>query len=151
MHSNTVDAPLVAAKRQTKQRQHLSVSGTRAASRNSEKNARPASDPCLLATSPPVSHLAPQGIVALYRQRMDIEQSFHDTKNLRVGMGLEVSRSRSAQRLNMLLLIVQLTAFVQRLIRESAKASQIELQFSTPQRKNRAEISVLTLARRILD
>jgi len=82
---------------------------------------------------------------------MSIEQSFRDTKNLRVGMGLEVSRSRSAQRLNILLLIVHLAAFVQRLIGESAKASQLELQFSATLRKDRPEISVLTLARRILD
>ena len=113
VHTNTVDARLVAAKRQDKLRQHLTVSGTRAASRNSEKKARPASVPCLLATSPALSHLAPQGILALYRQRMNIEQSLHDTKNLRVRMGLAVSRSRSAQRLNIWLLIVQLAAFVQ--------------------------------------
>ena len=82
---------------------------------------------------------------------MGIEQSFRDTKNQRVGMGLEVSRSRSAQRFNVLLLIVHLAAFVQRLIGESAKARQLELQFSATRRKDRPEISVLSLARRILD
>lgn len=151
VHSNPVDVRLVLAKRPAKQRRQLTAFGTRAASKKSEKNARREKEPWLLATSPALSHLAADGIVALYRQRMSIEQSFRDTKNLRVGMGLEVSRSRSAQRLNILLLIVHLAAFVQRLIGERAKASQLELQFSATLRKDRPEISVLTLARRILD
>ncbi len=151
VRSNCVDVRVVLAERQDKQRHQFTAFGNKAASKKSKKNARRASEPWLLATSPALSHLAAEGIVALYRQRMDIEQSFRDTKNLRVGMGLEVSRSRSAQRFNVLLLIVHLATFVQRLIGESAKGRQLELQFSATRRKDRAEISVLTLARRILD
>jgi hypothetical protein len=81
---------------------------------------------------------------------MKIEQSFRDTKNLRVGQGLQVTRSRSRERLQMLLLIAHLAAFVQRLIGEDAKARQLELNF-VAQRRDRPEISILTLARRILD
>jgi hypothetical protein len=151
VHSNPVDVRLVLAKRPDKQRHQFTAFGNKASSKKSKKNARREGEPWLLAASPALSHLAAEGIVALYRQRMSIEQSFRDTKNQRVGMGLEVSRSRSAQRFNVLLLIVHLAAFVQRLIGESAKGSQIELQFSATRRKDRAEISVLTLARRILD
>lgn len=151
VHSNPVDVRLVQAKRQAKRRRQLTVFGIRAASKKSENNARREKEPWLLASSPALSHLAAEGIVALYRQRMGIEQSFRDTKNVRVGMGLYVSRSRSAQRLNILLLIVHLAAFAQRLIGESAKASQLELQFSATRRKDRPELSVLNLARRILD
>jgi transposase len=151
VRSNCVDVRLVLAKRQDKQRHQFTAFGNKAASKKSKKNARREGEPWLLATSPALSHLQAEGIVALYRQRMSIEQSFRDTKNLRVGMGLEVSRSRSAQRFNVLLLIVHLAAFVQRLIGESAKGSQLELQFSATRRKDRPEISVLTLARRILD
>jgi hypothetical protein len=68
-----------------------------------------------------------------------------------VGLGLEVARSRSAQRLEILLLIAHLAAFVQRLIGESAKQHQLELQFMATRRANRREISVLTLGRRILN
>ena len=151
VRSNSVDVRLVLAKRQDKQRHQFTAFGNKAASKKSKKNARREAEPWLLATSPALSHLAPEGVVALYRQRMSIEQSFRDTKNLRVGMGLEVSRSRSAQRFNVLLLIVHLAAFVQRLIGESAKAAQLELHFSATRRKDRPEISVLTLARRILN
>ncbi len=151
VRNNPVDVRLVLARRPGKQRRALTVFGTTAISKQSKKNARRAKEPWLLATSPQLSHLSPEGVVALYRQRMSIEQSFRDTKNQRVGMGLEVSRSRSAQRLNILLLIVHLAAFVQRLIGESAKAQQLDLQFSATRRTSRPEISVLTLARRILN
>ncbi len=82
---------------------------------------------------------------------MRIEQSFRDTKNLRVGLGLEVARSRSKQRLEMLLLLAHLSSFAQRLIGECAKQCPFELQFMSTRRTDRREISSLTLGRRILD
>ncbi len=48
-------------------------------------------------------------------------------------------------------MIVHLASFVQRLIGESAKQQQLELGFTATRRVSRREISVLTLARRILD
>jgi hypothetical protein len=85
-----------------------------------------------------------------YAQRMRIEQSFRDTKNLRLGQGLSITRSRTRERLQTLLLIGHLAAFVQRLIGEAAKARQLELNFMATHRRTRPEISTLTLARRIL-
>ena len=98
-----------------------------------------------------MQYLSPDAIINLYAQRMRIEQSFRDTKNARVGMGLENARSRSGARFEMLLLIAHLGSFVQRLIGERAREQQLELQFMTTRRKGRKEISVLTLGRRILD
>lgn len=149
--SNPVSVRVVLSKRQKKNRHRLTIYGTKRLGRKSAKNARSAREPWLLASSPGLAHLSAEGIVALYSQRMGIEQSFRDTKNLRVGLGLEVARSRSAQRLGMLLLIAHLAAFVQRLIGETARHSQLELQFMATRRANRREISVLTLGRRILD
>jgi hypothetical protein len=82
---------------------------------------------------------------------MRIEQSFRDTKSLRVGLGLECARSRTRERWQMLLLIAHLGSFVQRLIGEAAKAAQLELNFMATRRQQRTEISAMTLARRILD
>ncbi len=109
-----------------------------------------AREPWLLAASPTLDHLAAHSIVKLYAQRMTIEESFRDTKNLRWGRGLQITRSRSRARLQMLLLIAHLASFVQRLIGEDAKARQLELQFSPANRTARHQISVLTLAKRIL-
>ena len=51
----------------------------------------------------------------------------------------------------MLLLIAHLASLIQRLIGECAKQHQQELQFMATRRTDRSEISVLTLARRMLD
>ena len=72
------------------------------------------------------------------------------SKNLRLGQGLHTARSRTRERLQMLLLIGHLAAFVQRLIGEEAKAHQLQLDFMATHRRQRPEISTLTLARRIL-
>ena len=149
--SNAVSVRAILAKRPDKGRHRLNVHGKRRAGRSSAKAARSAREPWLLVCSPSLGYLQPQAIVALYAQRMRIEQSFRDTKNLRWGLGLEVSRSHGRVRLEMLLLIAHLTSLIQRLIGQSIKQHQQELNFMATRRPDRAEISELTLARRMLD
>ena len=149
--SNPVCARITLAARAGKGRHRLNIYGKRRTGRSCAKSARSGREPWLLASSPGLEHLTAAAIVALYAQRMRIEQAFRDTKNLRVGMGLEVARSRSAARLQMLLLIAHLAMFVQRLIGEAARTAQLELSLSATRNRRYAEISVLTLGRRILD
>lgn len=149
--SNPVAARVILAKRPNQGRHSLTIHGQRRASRSSTNHARAAREPWLLVTSPSLRHLSAQAVVNLYAQRMRIEQSFRDTKNLRIGFGLDSARSRSAPRLEMLLLLVHLAGFVQRLIGEHAREQQLELQFTATRRQDRPEISVLTLGRRLLD
>jgi len=151
VRSNPVAVRLVLAKRPKKGRHCLNRYGAKRKGRASAKRTRAAREPWLLVSSPGLRHVSATGIVGLYAQRMRIEQSFRDTKNMRVGLGLESARSRSAARFEMLLLLAHLASFVQRLIGESAKAQQLELQFMASRRTTRREISVLTLGRRILD
>lgn len=150
VRSNPIRVRLVLTRRPAKGRHRINMYGQPRIGRASAKCARSAREPWLLAASPALDHLQAQAIVGLYAQRMRIEQSFRDAKNRRWGLGLETARSRSAERLQMLLLIAHLAGFVQRLIGEHAKARQLELNFMATHRANRAEISVLTLARRML-
>lgn len=150
VRSNPIHARLVLVKLPARGRHRLNLYGRPRAGRTSLKCARAARDPWLLAASTRLDHLTAASIVQLYAQRMRIEQSFRDTKNLRLGQGLRITRSRTRERLQMLLLIGHLAAFVQRLIGEQAKAHQLELNFMATQRRTRPEISALTLARRIL-
>ena len=150
VRSNPIDTRLVLAKRPARGRHHLNIYGRRRAGRTSRKCARGAREPWLLAASRQLDHLSAASIIQLYAQRMGIEESFRDTKNLRLGQGLHATRSRTRERLQMLLLIGHLAAFVQRLIGEQAKEHQLELNFMATRRTTRAEISVLTLARRIV-
>ena len=84
---------------------------------------------------------------------MKIEQGFRDTKNERLGLGLTRSLSHGQRRLEALLLIGHIAGIAKRLIGEAAKSMQ--LQFALVSRKQakhhqRAEISVLTLAARVI-
>jgi hypothetical protein len=151
VRSNPVQVRAVLSRRPKKGRHQLNIYGVKRAGRVSTKNARSAREPWLLASSLGLRHLCAEAIVGLYSQRMRIEQSFRDTKNLRLGLGLEAARSRSGKRMEILLLLAHLALFVLRLIGESAKQQQLELQFMATRRPNRPEISTLTLARRILN
>jgi hypothetical protein len=123
-------------------RQRSNTPMRRIASRNRE--------PWLLTCAKPLDHLCAQSIVKLYAQRMRIEQQFRDTKNAALGMGLSCNRSAGAERLQALLLIAHIAQLALRLIGEAAKAQQLELRLMSTGRKDRAEISVITLARRLI-
>lgn len=139
------------SKRPKQGRHCRNIYGAKRKGRRSANNARSAREPWLLVCSLGLRHLSAEAVVGLYSQRMRIEQSFRDTKNLRTGLGLEVARSRGKLRLEMLLMIAHLALFVQRLIGECAKQQQLELQFMATHRASRREISVITLGRRILN
>lgn len=151
VRSAPMSSRLVLIKDKPQGRRSLNVYGRRRKARTSVNSARRAREPWLLASSHSLMHLGADAIVKLYAQRMRIEESFRDTKNLRWGQGLEITRSRSAERLQILLLVGHLASFVQRLIGEAAKQRQLALQFSPTNRQSRPQISVLTLARRLLD
>lgn len=151
VRSTPVAVRAVLARRPRKGRHRLNIYGVKRVGRSSAKCARSAREPWLLVSSFGLKHLSAATVIGLYAQRMRIEQSFRDTKNLRAGLGLEIARSRSAPRFEMLLLLAHLASFVQRLIGESARQQQLELHFTATRRTSRREISVLTLGRRILD
>ena len=76
--------------------------------------ARRSVEPWLLATT--LRHATAGTIVELYALRMQIELTFRDAKNGNLGWGLEHSRSRSAERQGVLLLIVCLALVVTLLV-----------------------------------
>jgi len=151
VRSKPIDCRLVLAKRTTKGRQRLGRKGNPCRGHTSLKSARAAREPWLLACSRELAHLSPEAIIALYGQRMRIEQSFRDLKNERVGLGLSASRSRSGKRLEILLLIAHIAAWVMRLIGEAAQHCQMHLEFQSVAHPDHKEISVMTLARRVID
>jgi hypothetical protein len=65
--------------------------------------------PCLLATS---LSLQPNKVVALYRMRMQIEESFRDLKCERFGCAFHHSLTRKPERIAILLLLQALTSFL---------------------------------------
>lgn len=75
---------------------------------------RAAHEPWLLLTS--LEDADPAAVVALYATRMQIEETFRDTKNLRFGWCLRHCRGSSADRLTLLLLIAAIGALAATLL-----------------------------------
>jgi DDE family transposase len=111
----------------------------------SEARAR-AKEPWLLAHSPRLRSYRPEHIVAMYAQRMQIEENFRDSKSPEFGMGLLVSQSRSALRLHALLLIGTLAAFLLWHIGQLGEAEGWHRRFKATTRIAR-ELSIITLGK----
>jgi len=137
---------LVLVKHAEQKRHKKSRAGKRVRSSRSLKNARAQREPWLLAASPKLGHLSAQAVVAVYAQRMQIEESFRDLKSEHFGLGFSANRSRQKNRLDVLLLIACLASFVLRLIGEVGKAKQMEFQFQSNTRRSRPVLSVISLA-----
>ena len=105
-----------------------------------------AREPWLLAHSTELRTFRAEEIVALYGLRMQIEENFRDSKAAQLGMGLEVSQSRSAPRLHALLLIGTLAAFLLWHIGQLAEAEGLHLRYKATTRVAR-ELSIITLAK----
>jgi hypothetical protein len=81
---------------------------------------RTAKDPLLVATSLVLPDAA--AIIAIYAMRMQIEETFRDAKNFRFGWCLRHVVSRSAQRLNSLLLLAALATLAVTLVGFAAES-----------------------------
>lgn len=84
---------LVLVKRASQKRHKRSRLGKRVRSSRSLKNARAQREPWLLASSPNLGHLSAEAVVAVYAQRMQIEESFRDLKSERFGLGFSENRT----------------------------------------------------------
>jgi hypothetical protein len=146
VRAHPVACRLVLIRRRRQGRHQRSVHGKAVRSNQSRKHARCEREPWLLAASPGLAHLSAQAVVAIYAQRMQIEEAFRDLKSERCGLGLSASRSRHKTRLSVLLLLACVASFVLRLIGEAAKAQQLEFQFQSNTRHSRPALSVLALA-----
>ena len=142
---------LVLVKHAPKGRKHRYASGKVKNNSTARKIASRYREPWLLSCSPSLGHLSAAAVVRLYAQRMRIEEEFRDTKNVVLGAGLALSKSQGQQRLQALLLIGHIAQVAKRLIGEAAKSAQLYLQLTSTCRKDRAELSVMMLAKRVID
>jgi hypothetical protein len=146
VRNHPVPCRLVLIKRIKQGRHKKGKLGKRLHSKQSLKSARAQREPWLLAVSPRLDHLSADAVVAVYAQRMQIEESFRDLKSERFGLGFSASRSIQKNRLGVLLLVACLASFVLRLIGEVGKAKQLEFQFQSNTRRSRPVLSVISLA-----
>lgn len=76
-------------------------------------------------------------IVALYKLRMQCEQSFRDAKNMKLGLGLSHTRSRHPQRFQVRCLLAAVAGFVATVLGLIAHQHQIHPQLQANTVKHR--------------
>jgi len=149
VRSNPMAAVIVLVRLAPKGRRGNNAFGKRSRSKASQQSARAAKEPWLLVASPQLAELPAKQLVKLYRQRMQIEESFRDMKSQHFGEGLERSRSNGVGRFRVLVLIASLAAFLLWLLGTAAEAAGLHAQLHPSNRKRRV-YSRLFLARLLL-
>ena len=86
-------------------------------------------------------HRAPD-IVALYKSRMQCEESFRDAKNMKLGLGISHARSRHPERLQVLCLLAALAAFVATVLGLIAHRHQLHSKLQANTVKHRSVFSL---------
>ena len=92
----------------------------------------------------------PQKVVTLYKKRMQIEESFRDTKNAKLGISLTFSNSRSAERFDNLLLIAALMLFILWCVGYAVSALKGDSALQANTEKRRRVLSYIYLGREVV-
>lgn len=111
------------------------------------KQLRAAKEPWVLATS---LKLSSKKIVALYRTRMQIEETFRDTKCPRFGLSMAEARTTKPRRGDILMLLASLAHFTTILAGLVAEASNLAARFQANTLRSRRVLSLSRLGRLVL-
>lgn len=106
--------------------------------------------PWLLATSLPHGRGAERRVEKLYRQRMQIEETFRDLKCHRWGFGLRYARCNTRARLEVLLLLAALASLVAWLVGLAGRALQWHRSLQANTERSREVLSTFFIGRQLL-
>jgi hypothetical protein len=109
---------------------------------------RKAQEPWVLVTS--LEERSAREIVAMYAQRMQIEETFRDDKSPRFGLGLSLGRCRNRERINVMLLLLALAAFVLLVVGLAAESLDLAKRFQANTIRHRRTLSLFFLGARVL-
>jgi len=133
-----------------KGRRHLTKQGKPSRAKRSRKAAKGNREPWVLVSNLTPSSSTAKKVVAIYRQRMQIEEGFRDVKSPLFGLGFGMHQTRSARRIEILLLIAMLASLVMLAcgfrIRHEGEARQ----YQSNSLRSRAVLSVWRLGREAL-
>ena len=103
-------------------------------------------DPLLVVTSLDENAYTAKQIINLYERRMEIEEEFRDLKSPRYGFSLKYSGTKSAERLQVLLLIAALGSFVCWLIALTLRRNKEHYQYQANTVRHTEVLSINFLA-----
>ncbi len=124
-------------------RQLLTCRGTRARGGRSLANERRQREPWVLVTS--LGARAAKQVMRCYQLRMQIEESFRDMKNARLGLYFRSARSNSAQRLSILVLIGTLATLVAWLVGHTMQRFGLQRHYQANTTRHRPVLSTFFL------
>lgn len=106
--------------------------------------------PWVLATSLEEGEEYYKKIVKRYALRMQIEQNFRDDKNERWGFAMQFSRTKTPQRISILLMLVTIASFVLMMIGTASESLNLHRKFQANTVRNRRVLSLVTLAKQVM-
>jgi hypothetical protein len=138
---------LLSAKPKIKGRHRLTTLGTKGRNTADRQRSAAAREPLLLVTS-----LAEQAraIVAIYRTRMQIEETFRDFKSHRYGWSLEDVRCRTPARIDVLLLIAALAVVAMHMVGLAARQHNLDRGLQANTERKRPVFSTFFLANLVI-
>jgi len=128
-------------KEASKNRMRRNLAGKKIQCSVSKKHAKREREPWLIASSLSTSDYTPKAIINLYKKRMQIEGSFRDLKNTNNGLGLRHCRSKSIERLSVLLLLAAIANFLLWIVGGLARQNNQHYGYQANTTKNRAVLS----------
>jgi len=114
---------------------------------NQHKQLRSAREPWILATS---LNCSPNRIIALYRQRMQIEETFRDIKSTNLGFSMDHARTTCAARADVLMLLASLAHLMTIIAGFVAQAHALDRGFQANTVRTRRVLSIAKLGRLVL-
>lgn len=95
-----------------KKRRQYNKNGSECKSTKSKRYSKAQKEPWLLVTSLKTSNTLAKKVVRIYRERMQIEENFRDTKDRRYGFGLNESGTKATERMEILLLVAAIATLL---------------------------------------
>jgi len=131
-----------------KYRVSLNKLKTKSHYKNDIEHAKAANEPWLLATS---LKKMPETIIKLYFFRMEIEEGFRDLKSSQFGFSFEKAYSFKIRRIQILLMIAMLTAYILFFVGWVAEINKWHYQFQANTTKSRRVLSLFYLGGRVIN
>jgi hypothetical protein len=107
-------------------------------------------EPWLLVTSLRKSNTLAKKVVGIYRERMQIEENFRDTKNQRYGFGLNESQTKTPERMAILLLIGAIGIFICWVVGVFVKTTKSAADYQAHSSKFTSALSIVYLGCEVL-
>lgn len=148
--SDPLDCAVYGLRKPPQGRMDKTKKGSRSQAGKSRDNAVREREPWVLATSLSGGSAVTDEVIAFYTRRMQIEEAFRDTKDEYYGLGLNRSRSRSADRFTILLLINAVALFVAWLFGKVTELQGLHRHYQANTIRSRRVLSHVFLGLRVL-